>query len=381
MTENSPVSDKLRYRANEPLISPTAYENVRRVLDERYLSPGGWVNAFEARWAETCGARFAVATSSGTAALHIAMLAAGVRPGDEVIVPAMTCPDTLNAAAFIGAQPVIIDVEPERYGMDPALVAGAVTSRTRAVVPVHLYGCPVQPELFEICTSLGLLVIEDAAEAHGARLDDRMVGTVGTVGCFSFRGDKVLGVGTGGMIVTDDADLARRAHYMIGLASPGGWERYSSTEFGYSYELSNVHAAIGVAQLEVLQETIAAKERIASWYDAMLPAQYFQSPSAAPGHVWWRYTPRLVRHRPADLHAALLRRGIETLPPFTPMYRLPMYKAQHDAVKFPVAEDLYARLISLPASPYLTRDDIAVIVDTCVDCLADLPEHEEPARR
>ena len=351
------------------MISPRTYENLRQVLDERYLSPGAWVEAFEARWAEVCGTRFAVAASSGTAALHIAMLAAGVKAGDEVIVPAMTCPDTLNAAAFIGARPVIVDIERERYGIDPERVKAAMTTRTRAVVPVHLYGCPVREDLFDVCRTLGLVVIEDAAEAHGAQVGDRMVGALGNVGCFSFRGDKVLGVGTGGMLVTDDAALARRAHYLIGLASAGGWERYSSTEFGYSYELSNVHAAIGVAQIDVLEATITAKRRIARWYDELLPAMYFEKPMDVAGHVWWRYTPRLVGHRPRDLHSALLARGIETLPPFTPMYRLPMYSADCDARRFPVAEDLFQRLISLPASPYMTRDDVAMVVDACLECL------------
>lgn len=359
------ATPSLRYRATEPLIAAAAYENVKRVLDEAYLSPGAWVKAFTRRWAAVCGVRHAVAASSGTAAIHIAMLAAGIGSGDEVIVPAMTCPDTLNAAMFAGATPVIVDVEPERYGIDPARIKAAVTSRTRAVVPVHLYGCPVMPEVFDIARALGLVVIEDAAEAHGATQDGRIVGGLGDVGCFSFRGDKMIGAGTGGMITTDNEEIARRADYLIGLASPGGFDRYASTELGYSYEMSNVHAAIGVAQVDVLARTIEAKRAVASAYDALLPGEHVTKPAVVKGHVWWRYSPLLRHADPRAVHATLLAQGIETLPPFTPMYRLPMYR-QEDPAKFPVAESVYRRLLSLPAGPRLTGEDVRIIVDAFV---------------
>jgi perosamine synthetase len=358
----------LRYRATEPLIAPAAYANVKRVLDEAYLSPGSWVKEFARRWAAVCGVRHAVAASSGTAAIHIAMLAAGIGPGDEVIVPAMTCPDTLHAATFAGATPVIVDIEPDRYGIDPERIEAAVTSRTKAVVPVHLYGCPVMPEVFDVARHLGLLVIEDCAEAHGATQDGRLVGGLGDVGCFSFRGDKMIGAGTGGMITTDRDDIAQRADYVIGLASPGGFDRYASTELGYSYEMSNVHAAIGVAQLDVLARTIEAKREVASAYDAVLSDEHVTKPPMIKGHVWWRYSPLLRMADPRAVHARLLAQGIETLPPFTPMYRLPMYR-RADPANFPVAESVYHRLLSLPASPRLTLDDVRIIVDAFVQAV------------
>lgn len=355
----------LRYRATEPLIAAAAYENVKRVLDAAYLSPGVWVKEFARRWAAVCGVRHAVAASSGTAAIHVAMLAAGIGPGDEVIVPAMTCPDTLNAVMFAGATPVIVDIEPERFGIDPERIEAAVTSRTKAVVPVHLYGCPVLPEVFDVARQLGLLVIEDAAEAHGATQDGRMVGALGDVGCFSFRGDKMIGAGTGGMITTDRGDIAERADYLIGLASPGGFDRYASTEIGYSYEMSNVHAAIGVAQIDVLARTIEAKRAVASAYDALLPDEHVARPAMVKGHVWWRYSPLLRRADPRAVHGRLLAQGIEILPPFTPMYRLPMYR-HGDPSRFPVTEDVYRRLLSLPAGPRLTAEDLRIIVDAFV---------------
>ncbi|MBI3021879.1 MAG: DegT/DnrJ/EryC1/StrS family aminotransferase [Candidatus Omnitrophica bacterium] len=353
----------MRYRATEPLISPKVLENIRRVLEERYLSPGRWVRTFEERWAAVCGVTYAVATSSGTAALHLAMRAAGIGPGDEVIVPAVTCPDTLNAVTFVGGTPVIVDIEPLRFGLDPARVQEAISKRTKAVVPVHLYGCPVSPQVFELCSARGLLVIEDAAEAHGAQLDGRMVGSLGTMCCFSFRGDKVLGVGTGGMITTNNPQLAQRARYMLGMASPGGFDRYQSTEMGFSYELSNVHAAIGVAQIDVLEETLRAKRQIARWYDELLPEDALDKPAMIPGHVWWRYAVLLKTANPREVHAQLIDVGIETMPPFTPMYRIPMYRGGHRPSDFPITEDLYRRSLALPISPYLERPQVEEIVN------------------
>jgi perosamine synthetase len=360
MTSGAASNPPLRYRATEPLVSPRALDNVRAVLDEAYLSPGEWVRTFERRWAEICGVRRAVAVSSGTAALHIAMLAAGIGPGDEVIVPALTCPDTLNAARFIGAVPVIVDIERERYGMDPARIDGAVTSRTKAIVPVHLFGCPVRPEVFDVARQRRLLVIEDAAEAHGASSGKRMIGSLGAAGCFSFRGDKMIGVGTGGMITTDDNAIGARAAYLVGLASPGGFDRYASTELGYSYEMSNVHGAIGAAQVDLLDETVEAKRRVAGLYHALLSDADVDKPAPVAGHVWWRYSVLLKHADPRTVHHRLLAQGIETLPPFTPMYRLPMYK-HDDLGRFPVAEDVYRRLLSLPAGPRLGKADVEVI--------------------
>jgi perosamine synthetase len=364
------VANQLRYRGTEPLISPKALENVRRVMEEGYLSPGLWVTEFEQRWAQACGVKHAVATSSGTAALHIALLAVGIGEGDEVVVPAMTCPDTLNAVTFAGAVPVIVDIEPVRFGVDPRGLEAAVSPRTKAVIPVHLYGAVVDPAVFAFCRERRLPVIEDAAEAHGSELNGQRAGSIGTAGCFSFRGDKLLGVGTGGMITTDDERLARRAHYLIGLASPGGFDRYLSTERSYSYEMSNVHAAIGVAQIDMLEPTITAKRRIAGWYDALLSSDVVDKRPRVDGHVFWRYTVLLKRGDPRRVYARLAEQGIEAMPPFAPMYRIPQYADGQDPAKYPVTEDVYRRLLSLPSSPHLERDQVAEIVKLFQDAVS-----------
>jgi perosamine synthetase len=360
----------MRYRATEPLISPKVMENLGQVMAERYLSPGHWVGRFERAWAEACGVRYAVAASSGTAALHLAMLATGIGPGDEVIVPAMTCPDTLNAVMFAGAVPVIVDIERVRFGIDPVRVRQAVTSRTKAVMPVHLYGAVVDPEVFQFCRDRELMLVEDAAEAHGSELDGRRAGSLGLAGCFSFRGDKMLGVGTGGMITTDDEGLAGRARHLIGLAGPGGFDRYLSSQLAYSYEMSNVHAAIGVAQLEMLEPTIAAKRRIAAWYDVLLSDELVDKPALVEGHVFWRYSVLLKRGDPRRVYARLAEQGIETMPPFVPAYRLTHYAAPQNPDNYPVAEDVYRRLLSLPISPYLERHQVEEIVAVFHDAVA-----------
>lgn len=367
------ISSKIRYRSTEPLMSPQIMENLRQVIEvEKYLSPGGpWVARFEQRWKEVCGVKVGVSTDSGTSALYLAMHAARVGPGDEVIVPAMTCPETLNAVSYVGATPVIVDIERSRLCMDPNRLKDAVTPRTKAVVPAHLYGCPVDPDVFRVCRQLGLLSIEDATVAHGAEQDGRKAGAMGDVGCFSFCGETVLGHGMGGMLTTDDVPLAERVRYVLGLASPGGFDRYSSTEMCYSNELSNVHAAICVAQIETLDETIRAKRMIAGWYDELLAGCELSTPQRIPGHVWWRYGVLLKQARPRQVHDALMDLGIETIPPFTPVYRIPMYARGHDPANYPVAEDVYARTLALPISPSLLRSDVEEIVRLLRQALTD----------
>ena len=352
----------LRYRGTEPMISPQALDNVRQVLEQGYLSPGSWVSRFEQAWARVCGVSHAVATASGTSALHTALMAARIGDGDEVIVPAMTCPDTLNAVTFTGAVPVIVDIEPVRFGLDPACLRRAITKRTKAVIPVYLYGAVVDPDVFAASREYDVAVIEDAAEAHGATLNERRAGSLGRAGCFSFRGDKVLGVGTGGMLTTDDEALANRARYLIGLASPGGFDRYLSTERCYSYEMSNVHAAIGVAQIEMLEPTIVAKRRVAGWYNELLSDDLVDKPAAVDGHVYWRYSVLLKRGSSRRVYGQLAGQGIEAMPPFAPMYRIPTFADGQDPKNFPVSEDVYSRLLSLPISPHLTREHVEEIV-------------------
>lgn len=352
---------EIRYRSNEPLISPDALDNIRQVLEDGYLSPGSWTERFEKDWAEVCGVKYCVATSSGTASLHLALIACGIGGGDEVIVPAITCPDTLNAVVFTGAKPVIVDIEPDRLGLDFEKIRLNVTARTKAIIPVHLYGCVVDPDVFTIAEELGLIVIEDVAEAHGATQDGKMAGSLGRAGCFSFRGDKVIGVGMGGAITTDDKALADHVHYINNLASPGGFDRYSSTELCYSYKMSNVHAALGVAQIGMLDKTVAAKRAVAGWYDEFLSDEDCQKPKDFPGHVWWKYTVLLRDGDTREVHGKLLERGIEALPPFTPMYRLPHFSAGYDAADFSVSEELFRRALCLPSSPLLRRDDVQAI--------------------
>lgn len=363
---------KYRYRVNEPLLSPAAIELVTLVLESGYLSPGEFTRAFEHEWARECGTKYGVACNSGTAALHLAFMALRVQPGDEVIVPALTCPDTINAVVMAGGKPVIVDVENERLGLDPQRFENAITERTVGVCPVHLYGVPVLPQIFEIAKKHHLWVVEDCAEAHGASYDDaRVVGSLGTIGCFSFRGDKIIGVGTGGCLVTNDAFLADRARYLIGLASGPGFERYFSTEMGFSYEMDNVRAALGLAQIGTLADVLRAKQRIAYAYDQSLSAAPVDRPTWVNGAAWWKYAVRLKNTSAHQAYVALEQLGIETSPPFVPLYRLPMYRdSEREAMRgvmwewdYPVAEDVYKRLLCLPSSPRMQFEDVLNVVE------------------
>lgn len=367
----------MRFRVNEPLISKGAYSILQQVLDSAYLSPGGeWVERFEGRWAETVGTKYAVACSSGTAALHLALEAAGIGEGDEVVVPSLTCPDTLNAVLFASAKPVIVDVELARYGISPTSFQQAITPRTAAVMPVYLYGAPVEEEIFDIASAHGLLVVEDAAEAHGASYGDRRVGSIGDIGCFSFRGDKVIGCGTGGILTTDSWDYAKRARHKIGLASLGdGLLRYHSDEIGYSFEMSNIMAALAYAQIDVLQQTIDKKRAVAATYNSLFTqSEHICPPAPVPGHVYWKYVPVFVDVDLERVYDKFVGRGIEVGPSFVPAYRLPMYQDPSGgdwAAYFPNSEFLGERLLALPSSPNLLDAHLNEIASMAEEIVSD----------
>lgn len=366
---------KFKFRATEPLIGAGAYDAVKAVLDSGYISPGGeWVEKLEERYARVCGVKYAVACSSGTAALHLALLAMGIGPGDEVIVPALTCPDTLNAVLFVGAKPVIVDVELIRYGMSAMSFEQAITSRTAAVMPVHLYGAPVEEAVFEVAKRHRLFVIEDAAQAMGASYPSARVGARGDIGCFSLRGDKMVGCGTGGMLTTNSQQYATTARNKIGLASMGdGLDRYRSSEIGYSFEMSNFAAALAYAQMGSLGEMVERKCRVAENYAALLRHPLIRRPWPVSGHVFWKYVPVFLGAALGKIFDAFVARGIEPTPPFIPAYKLPMYEdpSGGDWLDcFPNSEFLSVQMLGLPSSPNLQPphiEEIAAVTIELVD--------------
>ena len=271
-----------------PITGDEEKQAVLAVLDSGMLAQGPRVEAFEDAFAEYCGVRFAVATSSGTTALHLALLAHGIGPGDEVITTPFSFVATANVIRFVGADPVFADIEPNTFNLDPEQVEHKITSRTKAIMPVHLYGHPADMARFsDICRRYNLELIEDACQAHGAEFEERKTGSFGT-GCFSFYPTKNMTSAEGGMVTTDDLELADR---MRVLRNHGMRERYSHEVLGYNFRMTDLHAAVGLAQLGKLERFNAARISNAGFLTKRLgdllacPAGTTFGKSCGPG-VW-----------------------------------------------------------------------------------------------
>jgi len=353
-----------------PLSVPQLAGNEARYLQEcietNYVSSvGPFVERFETAFARFVGSEHAVACASGTAALHVALAVAGAGPGLDVAVSTLTFIASVNAISYTGARPVLVDSETETWNLDAMRLVDEVERRARtgeplpvAVEPVHVLGHPADLEpLLDLRERYGILLVEDAAEALGARyvegpLADRHVGTVGDLGCFSFNGNKVMTTGGGGMIVTDDETLARRARHLTTQARLPG-RSYEHDEIGFNYRLTNVAAALGLAQLEQLESFLAAKRRIADRYGRALVDLGVGLPPDAPwaDPSYWLYSVLVgegmsQRDRVID---GLAAEGIEARPIWTPAHRHKPYAAM-PTLGGDVSEELFRRAVSLPSS-------------------------------
>lgn len=352
-----------------PLTAPDLRGNELPYLQECVST--GWISSrgpfvarFEKAMAAWCGVQYGVATSSGTAALHLALLALGIGVGDEVLVPALGYVAIANAVAYTGARPVFVDADPITWNLDLALVPGCVTSRTRAILPVHLYGHALDmAALMRLAGAYGLWVVEDCGEAHGASCHGRHVGGWGHAGCFSFFGNKVITAGEGGMLVTNWEELAARAVHLRHQASTDA--PYWHDEVGYSYRMTNLQAAVGLAQLERVEELIAARRQVARWYEELLAQIPGLTQYQAPGwanDVNWLYCV-LIGESSAlgrdDLVTYLASRGVESRPFFQPLPSLPPYR---DGREFPAADQLSRQGLCLPLYPSLARHEVESIV-------------------
>jgi dTDP-4-amino-4,6-dideoxygalactose transaminase len=356
----------------EPLIGGNAQRYLEECLATNYVSSvGPFVSRFEHEFAAAVGARYAVACSSGTAAIHLALRVLDVGPGDEVLVPTLTFVASANPVQYVGAAPVLVDSEPLTYNVDPALVSDELDRRARAGRPqpaaievVHLLGHPADIEpIMAAAERHGVAVFEDASEALGAAYTSgpwtsRMVGTIGRLGCFSFNGNKLITTGGGGMVVSDDESLARRARHLSTQARLPGLA-YDHDEIGYNYRLSNVAAAIGLAQLEELPALIRARHANAAMYEAAIAGLSDLRP--APRASWadpsfWLYTPSLgptVAHPTRDaVIGSLANEGIEARPIWTPLHRTKLW-ADAPFIGDGVADAIFERAFSLPSSSSL----------------------------
>lgn len=359
-----------------PMLIGNEREYVLNCLESTWISSNGeFVERFEAGFAEFCGAKHALSCTNGTVALHVALVALGVGPDDEVIVPTLTYVATANAVAYCGARPVFVDSEPATWNMDPAQVESKINQRTKGIIVVHLYGHPVDMDpIMAIARRHGLFVVEDAAEAHGAEYKGRRVGAIGDVGTFSFYGNKLITTGEGGMVVTNDDRLARHIR-QLKRQGIDPKRRYWFPIVGYNYSMTNVTAAIGLAQLEKIDWHLERRFEIAGWYIEHLqriPGLVWQHEMDWAKHIYWMFSVLLDddhgRDR-NDVMDALQLRGIETRPTFYPMHWLPPYRDSEGPQEFPVAERIARTGINLPTWAGLTREDVHDVCESLVECL------------
>jgi perosamine synthetase len=354
-----------------PVFAPWLTDNARRYVldcvDTGWISSlGEYVGRFEREFAAFCEARHGVATSNGTTALHLALATLGIGPGDEVLVPALTFVATANAVRYTGAAPVLVEADPVTWALDAEDARRKVTGRTRAIVPVHLYGHPADLDpLLALARAHGLRVVEDAAEAHGARYRGRRVGGLGNVGVFSFYGNKIITTGEGGMLVTNDPALAERAAFLRDHAMDPK-RRYYHPEIGFNYRMTNIQAALGCAQLEQAEAILARRKAIAAAYEAGLAGlPGLRRPPAEPWaeSVHWMYSvlvePAFGRDRD-QVREGLRARGVDSRPFFVPLHELPPYRTD---APFPVATRLGRTGINLPSGTGLSAEELQTVCD------------------
>jgi perosamine synthetase len=357
---------------SRPAISQTEVSAVVEVLRSGQLAQGEVVAAFEAAFAGYIGTRYAAATSSGTTALHLALLAHGIGPGDEVIVPPFSFVATANAIRYTGATPVFADVDSDTLNLSPRAVRASMTQRTRAIVAVHLYGAPCDmAELGAIAIERGLALIEDACQAHGAEFAGRRVGTFGT-GCFSFYPTKNMTCGEGGMITTSDPRIAERIRL---LRSHGMRVAYVHEELGYNHRMTDIHAAIGLAQLPRLDGFNSRRAANAAVYDRVLADSGACQPTVdhRARSAWHQYTLRIDPSRRDAVAARLRQRGIGVGIYYPiPIHQQPSYRDLANGVSCPVAEAASERVLSIPVYPGLTQDDVAYIASEVKHALVEV---------
>ena len=349
-----------------PAIGAEEKRAVLQVLESGQLAQGPVVAKFEEAFARWIGVRHAVAVSSGTAGLHLALLAHGIGAGDEVITTPFTFIASANSVLFTQARPVFTDVEPDTFCIDPALVERAITPRTRAILPVHLYGHPAaMQELADIARRHSLALIEDACQAHGATVGGTRVGALGHTAVFSLYPTKNMTSGEGGFVTTDDAAIASTVR---SLRQHGESERYHHRLLGYNFRMTDLAAAIGVAQLARLDGFNAARHGNAGRLTAGLagiPGLTTPVERQGYGHAFHQYTIRVARDRDG-LRSALSDRGIGTGVYYpVPLHRQPVYTERgYGGESFPVSEHLAQEVLSLPVHPALTDSDLQRIVRT-----------------
>ncbi|MEI8230759.1 MAG: DegT/DnrJ/EryC1/StrS family aminotransferase [Candidatus Peregrinibacteria bacterium] len=356
---------------NEPIITEEAKRNVQEALDSGWVSSAGpFIDAFEKEFAQIIGVKHAITTTSGTTALHLALAALNIGPGDEVIVPDFTMIASPFAVLYTGATPTFVDCDREIFAIDPEKIEAAITPRTKAIMPVHLFGHPADMDpIRAIAKKYHLAVLEDAAEAHGAMYRGKRCGALGDIAAFSFYGNKIITTGEGGMVTTDDDALAAKARALKDLAHTPG-KRFTHSQLGYNYRMTNMQAGLGLGQLQHLDEFIAKKQWMADAYATGLRnIKGLRLPVTKPWakNVYWMEA-ILVEDdfgmSRDQLRKELLARGIDTRDFFTSSAAQPAIRdLRPPQGPFPVTEDIAKRGFYLPSGLALTEEQIEYVCE------------------
>jgi perosamine synthetase len=351
----------------EPFIGNKELENVIDCIKTNWISSKGkYIEQFEQKYANYCGCKYGISTTSGTTALHLALASLEIGPGDEVIVPSFTMISTAFAVVYTGAKPVLVDSEPETWNIDATKIEDKITERTRAIMPVHIYGHPCDMDhIIEVAGRYNLCVIEDAAEAHGAEYKGRKAGGIGQIGCFSFYANKIITTGEGGMVVTNNKLIADRSRSLKDLAFSKE-QRFSHADLGFNYRMTNIQAALGLAQFERIGELVERRRRNAHLYNSLL--SNVKGITLPPEKEWarnvyWMYSILIEDEFGIgrdELMARLLEKGIETRTMFIPINQQPAFHkiGLFERESYPVAKELSRKGLYLPSGSGLTEEQI-----------------------
>ena len=344
-----------------PMIGPEEKQAVLEVLDSGILAQGPRVKAFEEAFAEMCGVKYAIATSSGTTALHTALLACGIKPGDEVITSSFSFVASANSALFVGARPVFVDIDPRTFNLNPNLIEAAITEHTRAIIPVHLFGLSCDMDaILKIAADHRLLVVEDACQSHGAMYKGRKVGSFG-IGAFSLYPTKNMTSGEGGMINTNDSTIAEHCR---AIRQHGMRRRYYHDELGFNFRMTDIHAAIGLEQLKKLEKFNRIRRENARCLSAHLKGVTVPFIPEGYEHGFHQYTIRVSDGRRDSLIEHLISRGVGSMAYYpVPIHQQTFYVRELGyKMSLPETERAAGEVLSLPVHPGLSADDLQTIV-------------------
>jgi perosamine synthetase len=357
---------------SQPSISSKEIEYVTDAVKSGWVSSlGKYIDIFEENFALFCGTKYAVSTSSGTTALHLILVSLGITAKDEVIVPDLTFVSTANAVKFTGATVVTVDIDETSLCISPDAIENAISAKTKAIIPVHLYGNPANmDEINEIANKYKLFVIEDAAEAHGAELNGKKVGSLGNAGMFSFYGNKNITSGEGGMVTTDDEYLFKKLKHLRDHAMSSS-KRYWHTDIGFNYRMTNLQAALGVAQLERIDEILEKKKYIFEWYQenlAGIEGIKLNSQEISAKNVYWMVCLEIIGYeqKQRDKFIENLKsRNIDSRPFFYPISDLPMYENANTTTTHKV----YQRGVNLPSYFDITREQVDYVCNHVIELI------------